>query len=73
MQGMAGLVTHQRKAASEHAAIGQSGEQLAAGLDAGVEPQHERRQRALRAVGQTMRALALAGNRVALRLGIGEL
>ena len=72
MQGMAGLVAHQRKAAREHAAIGQCGEQLAAVLDAGIQPLQQRHQRAARALGQAMRALALARNRVALRLRIGE-
>ena len=72
MHGMSGFIAHQRKAAGEHAAIGQSGKQLAAVLYARIEPLQQRRQRALGALGEPMGALALAENRVALCLRVGK-
>ena len=72
MNGVALLVAHQRKAARQHAAIGQRRQQLAAMGDAGLEPLHRRRQRAARALGQPQRAFAVARDGVALRLRIGE-
>ena len=73
MDGVALLVAHQRKAAREHAAIGQRRQQLAAMGDPGLEPLHHGDECAARALGQPLRALAVARDRFALRLGVGEL
>ncbi len=72
MHGVAVRVAHQRKAARQHAAIGQRRQQLAAMGDPCVEPLQDRAKRAPRALGQTQRALAVAGDGLALRLRIGE-
>ena len=72
MQGMAGLVAHQREAAGEHAAVGEGGEQLSGVNDAGVVALHQVRQRAAGAFDQPLRAFAFAGDPLALSLRVGE-
>ena len=70
--GMALLVAHQGKAARQHAAIGQRRQQLAAVGDTRLQPLHRGRQRAPRALGQPLRAFAVARDGLALRLRVGE-
>ena len=72
VNGLALLVTHQRKTAREHAAIRQSGQKLSAVRDPRVESLHHGGDRAPRALGQTQRALAVARDGLALRLRVGE-
>ena len=67
------LVADERKAARQHAAIGQCRQQLSAVSDSRVEPLHQRHERTLRAFGQPLRAFAAAGDGVALRLRVGKL
>ena len=67
------LVAHQRKAARQHAAIGQRRQQLAAVGDARLQPLRGGRERAPRPLGQARRAFAVARDRLALRLRVGEL
>ena len=71
--GVAAFVAHQGKAAREHAAIGQRRQQLAAMGDARVETLQSGQQGAAGALGQPLRAFALARDGIALRLGVGEL
>ena len=73
MHRVALLVAHQRKAARQHAAIGQRGQQLPGMHDAGLLPLHQDRQRAAGALGEPQRAFAVARDAVTLRLRIGEL
>ena len=72
MQRMTRLIAHQRKAAREHAAIGQRRQQLLAAFDPRLKPLQRSRERASRALGQSMRALAVAGDGLTLRLRIGQ-
>ena len=72
MHGVARFVAHQRKTARQHAAIGQRRQQLAAMGDAGLQPLHRGHERAARALGEPLRALAVARDGVALCLGVGE-
>ena len=73
MHGVTLLVAHQGKAAREHAAIGQRRQQLAAMGDPRIETLHRGHERTAGALGQPLRALAVARDGVALRLGVGEL
>ena len=66
-------IAHQGKAAREHAAIRQRRQQLAAMGDARVETLQSGLKRAAGALGQPLRALAVARDGIALRLGVGEL
>ncbi len=72
MHRVAAFVAHQRKAAREHAAIGQRRQQLAAMGDARVETLQGGQKRAAGALGQPLRALAVARDGIALRLRVGE-
>src|SRR6266404_7632313 len=73
VQGVTFLVAHQRKTACKNAAIRQRRQQLAAVGDTRLKPLHGYRQRAPRALGETERTLAVAGDGLALRLRVGEL
>ena len=74
MHGLAVLVAHQRKAARQHAAIGQRRQQLPAMARRGRRSRCiDGGQRAPRALGEPLRAFAVARDRVALRLRVGEL
>ena len=64
-------IAHQGKAAREHAAVGQRRQQLAAMAHARVETLQGGQKRAAGALGQPLRALAVARDGVALRLGVG--
>jgi len=73
VHGMALLIAYQRKTARQHAAIRQRPEQLAAMGDTRLEPLHHHCERAPRAFGQALRAFAVARDRVAPGLRVGEL
>jgi len=73
MHRVALFVAHQGKAAREHAAIRQRRQQLAAMGDTCVETLQGGQKRAAGALGQPLRALAVARDGIALRLGIGQL
>ncbi len=72
MHGVAMFVAHQGKAAREHAAVGQRRQQLAAMGDPRVEALQSGQKRAAGALGQPLRTFAVARDRIALRLGVGE-
>ena len=72
VHGVAVFVAHQGKAAGEHAAIRQRRQQLAAIGDARVETLQSGLKRAAGALGQPLRALAIARDGIALRLGVRE-
>ncbi len=69
---MTGMVAHQRKAAGEHAAIGQRSEQLAAMGHVRIEPLQQRIDGASRTVGQAIYALTRTGDLLVLRLRVGK-
>ena len=72
VHGMALLIAYQRKTARQHAAIRQRPQELAAMGDTRLEPLHRHCKRTSRALGQALCAFAVADDRVALGLRIGE-
>ena len=72
MHGKTLFVAHQGKTAGENAAIGEGGEQLPGMNHAGLLALHQDRQRAAGALGEPQGAFAVAGDLVALGLGVGE-
>lgn len=73
MQRMIAFVTHQRKTARQHAAIGQRGQQLSAMADAGLLSLQQGQKRAAGAFAKPQRSLMIARDRLPLCLCIGEL
>ena len=63
-------IAHQRKAARQHAAMGQRRQQLSAAFDRALRCLIESARRALPAVGERDHTLALAADAVAMRLGV---
>jgi len=73
VQGMTGLISNQGKAARQHAAIGQGGEQLPAMKHPRLKPIQHGQHGALGARGQALRPLELPRNRIAVGLRVGKL
>ena len=73
MQRMAGLVAHQREAARQHAAIGECIQQLSAMGNPRRQPLRRGGERAVGALRQSNYAFVIPGDRLALRLRVGQL
>jgi len=72
VHGEALLIAHQREPARQHAAIRQRRQQLSAVGDTRLKALHRQSERAPRALGEALRAFAVARDGLALRLRVGE-